>query len=176
MPLQTQNLVMIGLGIQGDSPPNGYQPPLVDGVHLRWAFKRDLGFPWYGFYLLRHLHQPGKPICLSPMLQGLAATPTGSNHLTTAAGEISSDQNLVLIDNFPPSGAPELDLAGRRYLRITLPKRYLPPVGRHHGFTPDRRLAANGERGLPDADQENEQHRSRYHCDHHCHSFMDRPI
>jgi hypothetical protein len=121
MPLQTQNLVMIGLGVQGDSPPNSVQPPLVDGVHLRWAFKRDLGFPWYGFYLFRRPHQPGKLVCLSPTLQGLAAGPTGSSHLTTPVGEISSDQNLVLSNNFPPSGAPELDLAGRRYLRLTLP-------------------------------------------------------
>ena len=65
MALQTQNLVMVGLGIQGDSPPNPLQPPLVNGIHLRWAFKRDLGFPWYGYYLFRRLHRAGEPLCLS---------------------------------------------------------------------------------------------------------------
>jgi hypothetical protein len=60
MALQTQNLVMIGLGTQRDVPTNAIQPPLVDGVHLRWAFRRDLGFPWYGFYLYRRPHEGGK--------------------------------------------------------------------------------------------------------------------
>lgn len=121
MPLQTQNLVMIGIGVQGDSPPNGLQPPLVDAVHLRWAFKRELGFPWYGFSLFRRRHQPGRPICLSPMLRDVPLGPTGSSHLATPAGEISSDQQLLLTDDFPASGTPEMDLAGRKYLRLTLP-------------------------------------------------------
>ncbi len=121
MPLQTQNLVMIGLGVQGDSPPNGLQPPLVDGIHLRWAFKRELGFPWYGFYLFRRRHQRGKPTCLSPALRTMPVGPTGTIDLATPAGTITSDQNLVLTDEFPASGAPELDLASRRYLRLTLP-------------------------------------------------------
>ncbi len=59
MALQTSNLIMVGLGIQGDSPPNGMQSPLKDGVHLRWAFKRELGFPWHGYYLFRRNHRPG---------------------------------------------------------------------------------------------------------------------
>jgi len=60
MALQTSNLIMVGLGIQGDSPPNDMQPPLMDGVHLRWAFKRELGFPWHGYYLFRRNHKPGR--------------------------------------------------------------------------------------------------------------------
>ena len=120
MPLQTQNLVMVGLGVQGDSPPTGLQPPLVDGVHLRWAFKRDLGFPWYGFYLFRRPHQGDKPICLSPTLLNLPVGPTGSSQLVTSVGVISSDENLVLTENFPPTGSRELDLAGRKRLRLTL--------------------------------------------------------
>ena len=59
MALQTRNLAMVGLGVQGDSPPNELQPPLKDGVHLRWAFKRELGFPWHGYYLFRRNHRPG---------------------------------------------------------------------------------------------------------------------
>ncbi len=56
MALQTDNLMMIGLGVQKNSPPNTLQPPLMDGIHLRWAFKRELGFPWYGYYLFRRNH------------------------------------------------------------------------------------------------------------------------
>ena len=53
MALQTQNLTLVGLGSAKDTPPNAEQPPLIDGIHLRWAFKRELGFPWHGFYLFR---------------------------------------------------------------------------------------------------------------------------
>jgi hypothetical protein len=63
MALQTNNLVMLGLGIQGDRPPNSVQPPLVDGIHLRWAFKPELGFPWYGFHLFRRSHRDGELQC-----------------------------------------------------------------------------------------------------------------
>ena len=45
MALQTQNLVMVALGILQDSPPNAIQPPLVNGVHPRWSFPPALGFP-----------------------------------------------------------------------------------------------------------------------------------
>ena len=68
MALQSRNLVMVGLGITGDSPPNSIQPPLTDGVHLRWAFQPSRGFPWYGYYLFRRRHQKGKPICISTFL------------------------------------------------------------------------------------------------------------
>lgn len=60
MTFQTSNLIMVGLGIQGDIPPNDMQPPLMDGVHLRWAFKRELGFPWHGYYLFRRNYRPGR--------------------------------------------------------------------------------------------------------------------
>ena len=50
---------MVGLGSAKDTPPNSEQPPLSDGIHLRWAFKRELGFPWHGFYLFRRVHDPG---------------------------------------------------------------------------------------------------------------------
>ena len=61
--LQTPNLLMFGLGIQNDHPPNSLQPPLKDGIHLRWTFPltfdptrqvmQSPGFPWHGFYLFR---------------------------------------------------------------------------------------------------------------------------
>jgi hypothetical protein len=57
--MQTQDLLMVGLGVQEDEPPNQIQPPLKDGIHLRWAFKRVLGFPWHGYYLFRRNHRPG---------------------------------------------------------------------------------------------------------------------
>ena len=43
MTLQTRDLSMVGLGTQGDAPPNALQPSLADGIHLRWSFNRNLG-------------------------------------------------------------------------------------------------------------------------------------
>ena len=37
MAIQTQSLVLAGLGITGNTSPDGVQPALVDGVHLRWS-------------------------------------------------------------------------------------------------------------------------------------------
>lgn len=53
MALQSENLVMVGLGIHADAPPLVEQPKLVDGVHLRWSIARERGFPWHGFFLYR---------------------------------------------------------------------------------------------------------------------------
>jgi hypothetical protein len=64
--LQTEDLVMGGLNVFGDQPPNTLQPRLDDGVHLRWVFRRDLGFPWYGFYLFRRPHFPGTSVSVLP--------------------------------------------------------------------------------------------------------------
>lgn len=59
---------MIALGVVGNQA-NPNQP--VDGIHLRWGFRRELGFPWYGFYLFRRPAQPGRPSCLSSVSGGL---------------------------------------------------------------------------------------------------------
>ena len=56
--IPNKRLTMTGLGIAGDSPPNDFQPPLVDGIHLRWAFNPKRGFPGYGYYLFRRKY-PG---------------------------------------------------------------------------------------------------------------------
>ncbi len=121
MALQTQNLVMVGLGILKDTPPNPVQPPLKDGIHLRWAFRRQLGFPWHGFYLFRRLHRDAPPICLSNAIGALQKGPLPSNQLNTPRGGISSDRALFLTNDFPASNIVEFDLAGRKSLRFTLP-------------------------------------------------------
>jgi hypothetical protein len=48
---------MVGLSVRGDRPSIRLQPPLVDGIHLRWSCRRGLGFPRQ---YLRFTLPPGK--------------------------------------------------------------------------------------------------------------------
>lgn len=113
---------MVGLGCANDVPPNSEQPPLTDGIHLRWAFKRELGFPWHGFYLFRRAHDPGTPSWLSQHTGQLHAGPWSSNSLDTPLGRVVSDQNLLLTDDFPPSRSVEFDLDNRKFLALVFPE------------------------------------------------------
>lgn len=113
---------MTGLGVLGDQPADPYQAPLADGIHLRWGFKRELGFPWYGFYLFRRPSRPGGTFCLSAVTGGLKAGDSpGSKHYT-AIGVLSSDTGLVLTEEFAPSDRVEFALDGRKFLRFDLPE------------------------------------------------------
>lgn len=113
---------MAGLGVAGDQPPDHYQAPLTDGVHLRWSFRRELGFPWHGFYLFRRPSRPGNLLCLSAVTGGLKkGMSLGSKHYT-AIGMLSSDVSLVLTDDFAPNDRVEFDLGGRKVLRFELPE------------------------------------------------------
>src|SRR4051794_14575070 len=100
MALQDGSLVMVGLGTQGDVPPNHLQPALLDGVHLRWAPSRELGFPWYGFYLYRREHRRGEPQCLSGQVRDHHVGVLSSSQYMTPIGSIESDRPLVLTDDF----------------------------------------------------------------------------
>ncbi|WP_435158759.1 hypothetical protein [Haladaptatus sp. DFWS20] len=41
------------LGVNGDVQANERFPRLAEGIHLRWGFEPERGFPQYGFYLFR---------------------------------------------------------------------------------------------------------------------------
>lgn len=114
MALQTQDLVMAGLSVLQDNPPNRLQPPLVDGIHLRWTFTRERGFPWYGYYLFRRLHHSADPAKVK--LDGTNLQP-GSTTLNSAEGQLTSDSTLALT-NFVPTGDTGFDLDRRSYLRF----------------------------------------------------------
>ena len=113
---------MVGLGTASDAPPNAEQPPLVDGIHLRWTFKRELGFPWFGFYLFRRVHETGTVSWLSQHTGKLPKGPLSSNTLETPLGRVVSDKNLVLSEDFPPADAVEFDLADRSSLAVVFPE------------------------------------------------------
>lgn len=118
---------MWSLGVVGDNRPlPGLQPPLPEGIHLRWAFKRDpspqldQGFPWYGFYLFRRQSLgSSNPTCTSTLL-GTQVPGTIGPTLTLSLGTFSSDQNLHLTDEFAPSGTVELDLSGRTFVKFQM--------------------------------------------------------
>jgi hypothetical protein len=122
MALQTSNLTLVGHGSAKDVPPNSEQPPLFDGIHLRWAFKRELGFPWHGFYLFRRVHDPGTLSWLSQHIGGLPKGPWAGNSIDTPLGRVFSDQNLLLTEDFPPTSQVELDLANRNLLGMMFPE------------------------------------------------------
>lgn len=114
---------MLTLGIEGDAPPNALQPPLPDGMHLRWAFDPTRGFPWFGYYLFRRESRgKGEVRCVTKGLRyergtfGPAAIPVGF-------GALESDRPLYFTDDFAPSGQIEVDLDHRSSLR------YVPPPG-----------------------------------------------
>jgi hypothetical protein len=123
-------LALLTLPIIADQRPlPALQPALPDGIHLRWAFSRDLedasknlGFPWYGFYLFRRLTQGAgsAKICAASQFTGLTPGPRQSPDLSIGLGTIHSDQNLVLTDDFPAAGTVELDLSGRSFIQLQM--------------------------------------------------------
>ena len=92
MGLQKADLAMAGLSITGNAQFNPPNEKLAEGIHLRWGFQRELGFPWYGFYLYRRAHIPGRPICLSNIFDKLGV----STRLELALFAVN--QNLPIID------------------------------------------------------------------------------
>lgn len=122
MAIQTDNLVMAALGVVNDQPPNSIQPRLEDGIHLRFAFAPERGFPWYGYYLFRRLHSASDRQCLQPTFnRDWKPGPWHSVQADFTGGVFSSDAELVFLDQFPPTASPEFDLRHRKYLRFELP-------------------------------------------------------
>jgi hypothetical protein len=121
MAFQTRNLWMLALGIIGDSPPSSLQPPLPDGIHLRWAFDPVRGFPWFGYFLFRRLAiGNGDPACLS-VYWSQNSISAGTNQIGVGTGQLSSDQPLQFTEDFSPANLREIDLAHRGYVRYKAP-------------------------------------------------------
>jgi hypothetical protein len=116
-----RRLVVIGLGVQADAPAVDIQPPLPDGVHLRWGFRRELGFPWSGYYLFRRPSREGRPRCLAREEPFDPEEDLGTR-LVLPLGTLDSDVSMRRTDDFPDDTVPEIDLAGgRSFLRFTVP-------------------------------------------------------
>ncbi|MFL6192671.1 MAG: hypothetical protein ACJ75H_00760, partial [Thermoanaerobaculia bacterium] len=121
MSFQTDDLSLLVLGIEGDQPPDAEQPALPNGIHCRWLFAPERGFPWAGFYLFRRETRPSRPRCLSPELRRFHPGSSQSLSVETPVGRLSSAKPLVFTEEFPPDGAVEVDLNQGALLRFDLP-------------------------------------------------------
>src|SRR5437763_832392 len=123
MALQTDRLLMVGLGIENDNPqPPSFQPKLADRIHLRWQSKSELGFPWYGYYLLRRPTRGTDPACVSKVVPPpQAPSPPAGKKWDTPVGSFSSDAELAFTEDFAPAANREIDLRNRKALRFDLP-------------------------------------------------------
>lgn len=160
MPLQTAHLSMAALSVKGDNPPNSIQPKLEDGIHLRWAFEKSCGFPWYGYYLYRRMSNVVDQTLRRFDLSGIGLGTLPVKTLAQTNGEVQSDSLLVATNDFPHLGLAELDLVGRRYLRY-IPSDLASTVRLEVGFrqdsevtltafleqTPVSSIKVNGQRG-----------------------------
>ncbi len=109
---QSERLTMVGVATAGQSD-------LARGIHLRWAFRPEMGFPPHGFMLFRKPSKSSEEICLKKVLAGRppvsnAGYRTGSRDL-----EFESHYPLRLVDRFPAAGdgQVEIDLEARRWVR-----------------------------------------------------------
>ena len=49
-----EKLQILAAGFRSMEPKlDSLQPDLAAGIHLRWSFARERGFPWFGYYLFR---------------------------------------------------------------------------------------------------------------------------
>ena len=121
MSIQSDDLIMVSVGALADVPTEREQPPLPDGIHLRWAFRRERGFPWYGYFLFRRPHEGRGARCVDGDLTAVGPGPTTDTTWETAAGTITSDAALVFTDDFGPAGTAELDLTDREGVTLQRP-------------------------------------------------------
>jgi hypothetical protein len=103
MALQSNRLAMVTLSVLGDKPANALQPMLADGIHLRWASSREVGFPWGGYYLFRREHKEENynlhRACISKDLLALSFVSAElTNSFVFDGGELSSDINFRLVE------------------------------------------------------------------------------
>src|SRR3954471_6983489 len=136
MAIQTHDVVFAGLAITATTSPDGVQPILPDGIHLRWSVDPRLGFPPYGFYLFRRptsSYAPfgdGKNFCDVMKTKGFTAPATLGTSYTVEQGftnsfwKVESDQSLKLIRNPNPNfilwgwQIYSFDLSGRQYVDV----------------------------------------------------------
>lgn len=96
-----QNVV---LGMQGGRAEGAEETfdgqPMQPGIHLRWSFRPELGFPPGGFWLCRRVATPGERQIPVPAMPRRSAPPV-IRVVVTISPDPESDQCLANIE--PPS-------------------------------------------------------------------------
>ena len=95
MGLQISDLVIVALGVSGDTAPIALQPRLVDGIHLRCGFARARGFPWYGYSLFRRPHEFRGERCLAQDFVGRAPRTDLGTRVPAALGLLSATRLFI---------------------------------------------------------------------------------
>ncbi|XXX81480.1 hypothetical protein WMF30_22240 [Sorangium sp. So ce134] len=139
MTFQALDLMMAGLVVThepNDRTPSLTPPPLAPGVHLRWAFSPEIGFPWGGYHLFRREHQeaeikllvaPSEPAGTSlGSDSAVVLLPPGLGGKPPLSVHIKSDRPVDVQPS--PHGGPEkgYGLTGRTRLRFDLHPRENP--------------------------------------------------
>lgn len=83
--IQSRDLVMVALGSQGQ-PQRWFGPPMEEGVHLRWTFRSELGYPFSGFGLSRRPHVAGTLVDVA-----LPSAPTALIPLPAVARRVTAE-------------------------------------------------------------------------------------
>ena len=112
--LQSLDLTMIGAGTTGETF-------LKAGVHLRWSFRPQLGFPSHGFALFRKTSAQTQPVCFSTILAGRVATAN--------AGWPDVSELVLILDIAPDANVDVWATTLDRYLAAAI-SRVKSDVGR----------------------------------------------
>lgn len=92
---------MVALGCEG-GPALWDDRAMEDGIHLRWMFRPELGYPLGGFDLYRRSHEPGDPICTE--FKGPLGTSYSSPWQLDADHVVASNQPLKIISFLSTAG------------------------------------------------------------------------
>jgi hypothetical protein len=104
-----QNIVLGMQGGRADGTEETFDgQPMQPGVHLRWSFRPELGFPAGGFWLCRRMATPGERLIPVPAMPQRSDPPV-VRFVVTIGPDPESDQCLATIS--PPCRS--LTMTGR---------------------------------------------------------------
>ena len=96
MSFPSRDLSLLALAVRQDMPVDPAQPTRVsDGIHLRWSFSKDRGFPWFGYYLFRRRSPATESLGWDGVHETLPPQ-TLNGPLRFTEGGLSSEQPLIL--------------------------------------------------------------------------------
>ena len=149
MKIQSRDLVMFAMGCEGEVALWDDRT-MEEGIHLRWGFRPELGFPLGGFDLYRCPHRAVDPICSGfPQQPGTIYTSPWQVHSNIT---LTSDQNLK-VSTFGTNIGVALDVGTwvrvtfaelARWVRVTVVASTPVVLTAYHGSMPVGQAEASG--------------------------------